>query len=337
MKPTDFAKYLSDYLGIYLPKQQNLSNHTLASYRDTFKLFLLFCRDEKQIKIEYLSFLIINDSLIKDYLNWVEKERNCCIATRNVRLAAIHSFFRYVQMEMPDKLFCYQKILSIPFKKAPKSSVGYLTVEELKILFQQPDLYTKKGRRDLTLLSTLYDTGARVQEMIDLKVSDIRIDKPATITLTGKGMRARNVPITENTKQLLIKYLEEQNLTDSGKKMFPVFFNRQKNKLSRAGIAYILKKYATIARKNLPHFKEKISPHIIRHSKAMHLLQAGINLIYIRDLLGHSQLTTTDIYARANIEMKRESLEKVYPELLKTDLPDWNKDESLLNWLTELK
>lgn len=336
MKPTDFAKYLSDYLGIYLPKQQNLSNHTLASYRDTFKLFLLFCRDEKKIKIEKLTFLIINDSLIKEYIYWIEKERNCCIATCNVRIAAIHSFFRYVQMEMPAKLFCHQKILSIPFKKAPKSIVGYLTVEELKMLFQQPDHYTKNGRRDLTLISTLYDTGARVQEIIDLKVSDLRIDEPATITLTGKGMKSRHVPITENTKQLLIRYLEEQNLIGNGKESVPVFFNRQKKKLSRAGIAYILNKYATMARMEYSLFKKKINPHMIRHSKAMHLLQAGINLIYIRDLLGHSKITTTEIYARANIEVQREALEKVYPELLKTDLPDWNKDESLLNWLTEL-
>jgi len=335
MKPTDFAKYLSNYLGIYLPKQKNLSKNTLKSYRDTFKLFLLFCRDKKQLSIEEISFKKIDSKLINEYLNWIEKERNCCIATRNVRLAAIHSFYRYVQIEIPENLFCNQKILSIPFKKAPNSIVDYLTVEELKVLFNQPDIHTKKGRRDLTLLSTLYDTGARVQEIIDLKVVDLRINKPATISLTGKGMKTRHVPITENTKQLLIRYLEEQYLLANNKEYFSVFFNKQKKKLSRAGVAYIINKYVAMAKLKHPLFREKINPHMMRHSKAMHLLQAGINLIYIRDFLGHSKLTTTEIYARANIEMQREALEKAYPELLKTDLPDWNNDESLLNWLSE--
>ena len=275
--------------------------------------------------------------MIKEYLDWIEEARHCCVATRNVRLAAIHSFYRYVQLEMPEGLFCNQKILSIPFKKSPKTVVGYLTVEELKVLFQQPDIYTKNGRRDLTLLSTLYDTGARVQEIIDLQVADIRIDKPTTITLTGKGRKTRHVPITGNTKQLLIKYLEEQKLTVKGKESFPVFFNKQKKKLSRAGVSYVLDKYTTTARTQYPLFKEKVHPHVLRHSKGFHLLQAGINLVYIRDFLGHAELATTDLYyARANIEMQREALEKVYPELLKTDLPDWNKDESLLCWLNEL-
>src|SRR6056297_284177 len=335
MKPTGFAKYLSNYLGIYLPKQKNLSKNTLKSYRDTFKLFLLFCRDKKQLSIEEISFKKIDSKLINEYLNWIEKERNCCIATRNVRLAAIHSFYRYVQIEIPENLFCNQKILSIPFKKAPNSIVDYLTVEELKVLFNQPDIHTKKGRRDLTLLSTLYDTGARVQEIIDLKVVDLRINKPATISLTGKGMKTRHVPITENTKQLLIRYLEEQYLLANNREYFSVFFNKQKKKLSRAGVGNIINKYVAMAKLKHPLFREKINPHMMRHSKAMHLLQAGINLIYIRDFLGHSKLTTTEIYARANIEMQREALEKAYPELLKTDLPDWNKDESLLNWLSE--
>jgi site-specific recombinase XerD len=189
----------------------------------------------------------------------------------------------------------------------------------------------------LTLLCTLYDTGARVQELIDLRACDVMLENPAVITLTGKGSKARRVPVMKNTAELLKRYLMEQNLDKQWKSQYPLFTNSQHNKLTKEGVAHIICKYADAARKTSLLIPTNIRPHMFRHSKAMHLLQAGVNLIYIRDFLGHVDLKTTEIYARADTETKRKALENAYPDLVDSNLPDWSKDEALLSWLSELK
>ncbi|MCP3776698.1 site-specific integrase [Paenibacillus sp. MZ04-78.2] len=180
MKPTDFAKALSQYLTAYLPGQRNMSPNTISSYRDTFKLFLTYCK-QSRLSIERLSFAQVDESLILAFLKWLEEERNNGISTRNQRLACIHAFFRYVQAEHPVGLLTYQKILAIPMKKAPKPTVKHLTPDSLQLILGQPDLSTASGRRDATLLSVLYDTGARVQELVDLRVRDVRLDPPPVL------------------------------------------------------------------------------------------------------------------------------------------------------------
>jgi len=185
------------------------------------------------------------------------------------------------------------------------------------------------------LLSLLYDSAARVQELCDLCVRNVRIDKPYTVTLTGKGNKTRSVPISSNTTEILKTYMAENRLLLSEKQDFPLFFNHQLHKLTRAGITYILKKYCDMARVDHPLIPKLISPHILRHSRAMHMLQAGINLIYIRDFLGHAHVTTTEIYAKADTEMKRAALEKVNI-CLETNLPDWAQDKTLMVMLQEL-
>ena len=207
MKPTDFAKYLTEFLSIYLPKQKNVSKNTIYSYRDTFKLLINYCQDIKSISIEKITLNVLTSELIIEFLAWLESERKCSISTRNQRLAAIHSFFRYTQAEEPAGIFNFQKVTAIPIKKAQKTVVEYLTPEAMKLLLQQPDKHTQKGRRDLTLISVLYDSGARVQELIDLKVQDITLHDPAVITLTGKGNKSRRIPIMKNTASLLQKLL----------------------------------------------------------------------------------------------------------------------------------
>ena len=192
------------------------------------------------------------------------------------------------------------------------------------------------GRRNLTLLSVLYDSGARVQELVDLKVGDVRLDDPPILTLTGKGRKKRQVPIMSNTKTLLRQYMDESSLTQEGKLDHPLFFNRQRSKMTRAGICYILNKYVSQAKAKSAIIPNDITPHVLRHSKAMLLLQSGVNLIYIRDFLGHADIATTEIYARTDTETKRKALEKAYPDIIDTPLPRWNKDEALLTWLTSL-
>jgi integrase/recombinase XerD len=337
MKPTDFAKHLTEFLSVYLPSQKNVSKNTIHSYRDTFKLLITYCQEKENIPAEKITMDILSSKLITNFLEWLENERKCRISSRNQRLAAIHSFFRHVQSEEPSGIFHFQKIIAIPIKKAKKAVVEYLTPEAMKLLLEQPDKHTPKGRRDLTLISILYDTGARVQELIDIKVCDVILENPAVIILTGKGNKTRRVPIMKNALLLLQSYLTENKLNKPWKNEYPLFTNNQHHKLTKEGVAYIVAKYAESARKTSTIVPPKVKVHMFRHSKAMHLLQAGVNLIYIRDFLGHVDLKTTEVYAKADTETKRKAIENAYPDLIDSNLPDWSKDQALLSWLSELK
>lgn len=337
MKTTDFARYLTDYLGTYLSGQRNFSPHTIASYRDTFKLLLTFCRDEKGISPECLVMGHIDDDLVRAFMDWIEAARRCSVATRNQRLAAIHAFVRYVQAETPERLLVHQRILAIPLKRTGKPAVSYLTAEALESVLKQPDRNTPAGRRDLLSLAVLYDSGARVSELTNLRVRDIRLTQPATITLKGKGRKTRHVPLMSGTASLLGDYLEEKRLTAVHLLDHPLFFNSRRQKLTRAGISYIIEKYVKAARtQNTVFLPDKVSPHMFRHSKAMHLLQANVNLVYIRDFLGHASVTTSEIYARADDRMKRLALEQAYSFAVADDLPAWQDDKDLLSWLQRL-
>ena len=336
MKPTDFAQMLTTYLSIYLPGQKNASSHTIQSYRDTFKLLLNYCQFVRGLAIERLTLHDLDDQLIVSFLEWLETERKNQIATRNQRLACIHAFYRYLQIEEPAGLWPYQKILAIPMKKTLRPVISHLTPEALQVLLAQPNRETRSGRRDAVMLAVLYDTGARVQELLDLRVCDIRLEPPPLLTLTGKGNKSRQVPLMSPTAKLLKQYMAEWQLGRNGTQDTPVFFNRCRQKMTRAGVAFILSKYAAQARQLSVGIPEHVTPHMLRHSKAMHLLQAGVNLVYIRDLMGHADIATTEIYARADTELKRKALEQAYPTLISAELPDWTKDNALLSWLNQL-
>jgi len=272
--------------------------------------------------------------MIVDFLEWIETERKCCTATRNVRLAALHSFFRYLQYQSPENLLKWQKILSIPVKKTEKPFINYLSLDGIKVLLNEPDQTTRKGRRDLALLSLMYDSSARVQEIIDLSPSMVRLDELCTIKLIGKGNKARIVPLMISQVALLKQYMVEQKLMEPFANMYPLFSNSRKEKLTRAGVNYILGKYAKKARLKYPSLiPEKLSCHTLRHSKAMHLLQAGVNLVYIRDILGHTSVQVTEIYARADSKQKREAIEKAYSNVITKETPSWLANDDLLDWL----
>ena len=338
MKGADFPKYLSSFLSEYLPCQKNASTKTIESYRDTFKLFLMFSENERGLKPERLRIPSINSELVTSYLEWLEKERNCSVSTRNQRLAAIHSFFRYVQKEYPENLHEIQRILSIPNKKGKKTMISYLTGQEMQILLSQPDCRTVSGFRDAVLLSVLYDTAARVQEITEIQLKDIRLDNPAVMTLHGKGDKTRQVPIMNKTKELLKKYLNRKEYhAGISKGNNYLFVNQKKQQFSRWGINYILDKYVEMAKKDIRfQVSFPVTPHVIRHAKAMHLLQSSVNLIYIRDFLGHVDCTTTEIYARSDTETKRKAIENAYKDVLPDVFPDWEKDGELMEWLNSL-
>jgi site-specific recombinase XerD len=231
---------------------------------------------------------------------------------------------------------CCQDILAIPSRKRDQPAIAHLTVKQTRLLLALPDRSTRQGRRDATLLATLYDTAARVQETADLTVRDIRLKDPAMVALTGKGRKTRHVPIDANTAALLAAYLAERQLDSPGHDDRPVFFNQHHAKLSRGGISWILRKYqAQAADPTLPG--AQLSPHVLRHSRAMHLYDAGVPLPYIRDILGHVDLSTTEIYARASTEAKRKALEAVYDQVVSAELTEWNQDPELLSWLANLR
>ena len=336
MKPTEFALLLTAFFKEYLPLHRNVSPNTILSYRDTFTLLLRYCRDVKGLTPDRLELEQLTPSLVMDFLKHIVEKRGCKPRSRNQRLAALHSFFRYVHVERPQYISQCQRILAIPHQRKEESLVEYLHPEDLAAILAQPDVNARQGRRDVILLSLLYDTGARVQELIDLTLRDVRLDPPAQVRLTGKGRKTRCVPLMKATVALLKAYLHEQDLVMPRDSLMPLFRNREGKSLSRSGIRDILLRYVERARATRPTLRMGISPHTLRHSKAMHLLQAGNPLVVIRSILGHADVQTTEIYARADMEMKRKALEKATDLGPAPKIPHWRKDPDLLEQLKSL-
>ena len=336
MKPTDFSIHVTSFLTHHLAAQRNLSPNTIKAYRDVFILFLRFCRDVQGIAPEKLRIEHIDVSFIETFLDHLEIERKSSPRTRNHRLATLHAFFRYLQAEEPAHMFQCQKILAIPLRRYARPTVAYVSKEELAEILAQPNVQVSQGRRDAVLLSVLYDTGARVQELIDLSVGDVRLDPPAQLRLMGKGRKMRAVPLMDNTVHLLRDHLQENHLEIPEQFDKPLFQNARNQRLSRSGIRYILQKYLVTARTKVPSLNRTVSPHTLRHAKGMHLFQSGISLDMIRDFLGHVDVKTTQIYARANLEMKRHALQKITDPSPVPTMPSWQQNKDLLDWLRSL-
>lgn len=332
---TDFAVALRRFLTGHLAGLRSCSPNTIASYRDAFKLLICYFRDQRHIPPEKLTLEMIDAAAITGFLAWLRTSRANAASTCNQRLAAIGSFFTWIQTQDPARMACCQDILAIPASKHDQPAVAHLTVAQTRDLLAAPDRSTRNGRRDATLLATLYDTAARVQELADLTVRDLRLEHPAMAALTGKGRKTRHVPLGANTTALLAAYLAERHLDGPGYEDHPVFFNQRGDKLSRGGIAWILHKYRTRAADPTLAIAD-VHPHVLRHSRAMHLCDAGVPLPYIRDILGHVDLATTEIYARASTAAKRKALEAVYDDVVTADLAEWNQDPELLAWLISL-
>jgi integrase/recombinase XerD len=332
---TDFAVALRRFLTSHLAGLRGCSPNTIASYRDTFKLLIAWFRDERSVPPGRLTLDHIDARAVTAFLSHLQEGRHNSVSTRNQRLAAISSFSTWMQTEDPARMACWQDISAIPVKKQDQPDIGHLTVEQARRLLAQPDRSTRQGRRDATLLATLYDTGARVSELAGLAVRGIRLQRPAMASLTGKGRKTRHVPLTGNTITLLAAYLAEHRLDQPGRDDHPVFYGQHRDGLTRGGIAWIIRKYQDQIGDPLLA-GASISPHVLRHSKAMHLYEAGVPLPYIRDILGHVDLSTTEIYARASTEAKRKALEAAYQGIVTSNLPEWNQDPGLLDWLADL-
>lgn len=335
MSERDFARHLTNYLGRYLPGQRNLSSNTIASYRDAFKLLISFFI-ERGHEPETLSMDDVNRENIESYLDWLE-DRGCAGTTINQRLCAVKAFIGYVKTEDPTRLLHYQRTLSIKQRKTAMRAMIMPGREGVAAMLRNPDTTTSKGRRDVALLTLLYDSAARVSELCSLRVRDLRLDDPAVVTLTGKGRKIRTVPLMRATADMMRGYLDEfhpnivpETLDDA------LFFNARRQPLTRAAIAAIVARHAKGAREAGAPIPDGITPHSLRHQKAIDLLESGVNLVYIRDLLGHKSVTTTEIYARVSLKRKREVLEKAACVQNDREYPDWSEDATLMAWLNDL-
>jgi len=337
MTKIDFAHCLTKYFTVYLPGHLNVSKNTISSYRDTFSKLLTFFKIQCRVPPEKLSFRHFSRTAVEDFLLWLESDCGCGISTRNQRLAAVRSFFRYVQVECPEHLLLCQEIVSIRPKRHEKPVIRYLNREEIRLLLAQPDTTTRDGRRDLAMLSLLYDSAARVQELCDLTAGSVRTVSPLTLKLTGKGRKSRVVPLSEQSAAILLGYISERGLDHLLRQNSPLFSNRHGTKITRSGVSYILKKYVEQTNAVQPTaLPSVLTPHCLRHSKAMHLLESGVNLIYIRDFLGHEDVGTTQVYAKANPETKRAAIENAYRDVHTPVPPTWNSDPNLMNFLKSL-
>lgn len=320
------ASYLSTFFTTYLPKERGLSENTIKTYKYSFIVLLKYIKEIKKENINKLLIADINYELINDFLVYLE-DNGSSRTTQNNRLNAIHTFFKYI-MKKDIKFFDQSScICNIKNKPIEIKNVDYLIKEEISSLFKIFDLTNKNEFKDYVIISLLYDTGARVSELINLKSCDINFSHK-TITFLGKGRKQRINMLSKECLNNLKQYFETNNIITNSTEI--IFKNKFGFIYTKEGISYILKKYcakANISNKN-------ITPHSLRHSKAMHLLENNVNLIYIRDFLGHSSVTTTERYAKANPEMRRKAIEEASKEFDNSNLYK-NHKESLIDWLKE--
>jgi integrase/recombinase XerD len=330
------GRWLSRFLTDHLAGERDLSPQTISSYRDAIKLLLTWFRDVQATPPEKLRLSDLDRSRVLAFLDWLDTERGNSPATRNQRLAVIKSFARYTAVERPEFLDHATQILAIKQKKTPATDMGYLTGDEVKALLAQPGTVTRRGLRDTVLLSTLYDTAARVQEICDLNTADVRAASPMLVTLHGKGSKTRRVALMDPTAELVRHYLDRRAPHPGiGADADPLFQGPHHARLTRWGATKLLARHVQSVRRRDPGYAAglTITPHVIRRTRAMHLLQAGVNLIYIRDLLGHADVSTTEIYARADPATKRKAIENAYQSLTPEPQPEWTADHDLLDWL----
>jgi len=339
MKETDkIAPFLTRFFQEHLTSERNLSPNTILSYRDAIKLFLIFMRSQTKRSATTLKIQDITPTHIREFLNFLEQKRGNSVRSRNHRLAVLRSFFEYVARSEPGHAETCRQIASIPIKKAHRGIMDYLEMDEIGEIFNQIDLAQPQGVRDYALLLYLYNTGARVAEASQLRYSWLTLSRPYRVRILGKGRKWRVCLLWTKTGEALRTFLNGRGLQS---KEEHVFLNRFGTPLGRHGIFNIVKKYAHKATVKMPQLTQKrISPHTIRHTTAMHMLQAGVDLNSIRSWLGHASLETTNQYAQINLAMKAKAMEKCDLSFLNnvvpSKLPTWKENEDILKWLQSL-
>ena len=332
--PNLLGAIIRDYFTDHLPRLRGASPHTIHSYRDSIVLLLRFLAAQGGKAVTQLDLADVDPSGILAFLSYLEKERNNGVSTRNVRLSAIHAFFHFVASRNPEQLHLAQRVLGIPFKRARQRVIDYLEYEEIEAILQAIDRTTPQGARDYALLATMFNTGARVQEIADLRFRDLQLNKPFQVRLFGKGRKERYCPIWPQTASVLRAFCQARGFESQPEAH--VFLNHRGTRLSRFGIRHILGKCLQRARDDAPNLRKKrLHPHSMRHSTAVALLKSGVDLSTISHLLGHASPSTTSRYAKVDLEMKRKAIAKIKPVPRRSRSP-WSKDSTILDWLESL-
>lgn len=323
-----FAQLLSGFLLEYVPRRKNLSVNTAKSYRDSFVLLLGWLAAERGVRPDDARIEDLSRDNIEAFCLWLAEERGSCAATVNVRLTALRAFASYVSFTEPAYLDWASGVRSVGFSKSPSRQVEHLPVEAVNLIMES----AKSDVREYAMLGLLYDSGARVSEIASARRCDLRLAAPATIRLEGKG-KVRVVPLCDQVAEIASKYLA----STPGAPESPLFVNRSGKAIGRAGIAYVLRKHVAAAHDANPLVVPQTThPHALRHSKAVHLVEAGVNIIYIRDFMGHSSVKTTEIYAKISSKSRQEAVEKAAANLITESAYREEEKSSIVEWLKSL-
>jgi integrase/recombinase XerC len=326
-------RLLQDFFRIHLVARRNLSQHTVRAYRDSLVLLLRFAAARTARNVAALDLNCLDSQTILAFLENLEITRGNAIRTRNARLAAIHSFFRYIATEEPAWAALCQAVLGIPVKRSVKPVVMCLAREEISYLLHTPDCSRPDGRRDAALLWFLYNTGARAQEVVDVRLPAVRFNSPAQVRLQGKGCKERLCPLWPETIERLCHMLRDRRTDEKADES--LFLSATGHPLTRFGLRFIVRRCVARAAQSYPELAHKpISPHIFRHSTALHLLQSGVDLNVVRSWLGHSSIETTHAYMEIDMEMKRAALAATAPQGDYLQ-PSWRQPD-ILAWLETL-
>lgn len=338
---TSFVSYwLRRFLEEYLVTERNLSSNTRKSYRDTFKQLLVFASEKQHVRTDLLIITHLDCNLVKSFLQHIEDNRKCTVATRNQRLAAIRTFAVYVSNYCPEHLEWCRLLNHIPVKKDKavaeegclKSHVSYLEKDEMDAMLNAPNKSTMQGYRDYALLLFMYNSGARASEAANLTIGNLMFGHTQLpqVIIHGKGGKRRNCPLWDNTVEALGKLTKERGNHEN------VFLNRYNNPITRSGIYDVVTKYAAIVSEQYPSIiKKRVSPHTIRHTTASHLLEAGVDINTIRAWLGHVSVDTTNIYAEVNARLKAEALQTCKVEIECNETKSW-KQNSIMDFLSSI-
>lgn len=339
-KSTDLAQLIQRFFEDYLPALRGMSTHTIRSYRDAVVLWLRFAASDTGRRIETLTLAELTADRIERFLRSLERDRHNGVGTRNTRLAALHTLARFLVQQRPASLAQFQAILAIPFKRgARQAPIEYFESHELDALFQSIDRRSDSGCRDYAMFALMFNTGARVQEILNLRIEDLRLEPPHQVRLYGKGHKVRTCPLWPATVQCLNAYLGRSSARDTHVPGRPLFVNRNGGPITRFGVRYLLRKYVAATSASVKTLQSKrLHPHSFRHTTALSLLKSGVDFATISQWLGHSALNVTMRYARADLDLKRAALSQVFPDAIAPPRAGQLRIDGveLTNWLRRL-
>jgi len=341
-KDEQFFILVKRFLTMYLPKQKCYSDNTIKSYTLSINLFLDFLRDEKETPLQKVCFAEIDHYVIAEFLDWLTQARGCGNSTRNQRLNALRSFLKFAAFENPSLTAIYMEADKVPKAKTVQAAVEFMSHTAMQALLRQPDVTAPRGVRDRFLMILLYDTGARISEIMNLRLRDISAsDNQPHVYLIGKGSKPRIVPLMEKTKAHFTQYLDlfhPQGIRNTNDYLFYTIIHNHKNRMSADNAASFISRYADQARQHCKEIPPKVHPHMFRHTRAMDLYRGGMPLPLVQQFLGHSEMKTTLVYAFADTEMKRKAILKADPDnICNAEAPVWIDDEQLLRKLYGLR